>query len=315
MIVRHEVNALTGVRRWAERFDRAVGDVFAVRDEITQSIVRIVVAHLGHAEVERVAGKAPSSWTAYDLMLQGDQAQRRLEELWDPHYLREAGRLFAEAMKVDPEIARICARLGHVYVRAFADPASPDLGNAKELNHGYELARKAVGLDPNLPLARAQLAWAYFWMGDLDSSIREFEKAIELNPNFTDYRFSAVLVFHGDPARILDVLQAHVRLDPFHPAQLHAIHGHALFALERYAEALGPLRECIRRGPKNVLGQVWLAATLVQLGCREEAKAIATDVLNRLPRLTLQAWPMFSLYRNPRVASTVVKSLHAAGFP
>lgn len=309
------VDARSGIRQWAERFDRALGDVFAIQDEITQSIVRIVVAHVGNAEVERVSRKKLDSWTAYDLMMQGDQVQRVLEQSWNPKYLYEARRLFTEALKVDPQNARICAKLGHTYVRAYADPAAPDLGNRKDLDHGYELAVKAVSLDPNLPLARAQLGWAYFWMGQLDASIGEFEKAVALNPNFTDYRFSAILVFAGEPARALDVLQAHVRLDPFHPPQLHPIQGHALYILKRYPEALAALREGLRRGPHIVLGHIWLGAVLIKLGQHAEAKAAIATAVKQVPGLTIAGWPMFSRYRNAGDAAHMIDALRAAGFP
>jgi adenylate cyclase len=271
------VDAQSGIRQWGERFDRSLGDIFAIQDEITQSIVRIVVAHVGNAEVERVARKNADSWTAYDLMMQGDQVQRRLEQSWDPKYLYEARRLFAEALKIEPQNARICAKLGHTYVRAYADPAAPDLGSAKDLEKGYELALKAVSLDPNLPLARAQLGRAYFWMKQIDACIGEFEKAVSLNPNFTDYRFSATLVFAGEPARALEVLQAHVRVDPFHPPQLHPIQGHAFYMLRRYPEALAAIREGLRRAPHIVFGQIWLGAVLVKLGQHVEAKAAIPD--------------------------------------
>src|SRR6267378_4049647 len=151
------VDAQSGVRRWAERFDRALGDVFAVQDEITQSIVRIVVAHLGNAEGERVSRKAPSSWTAYDLLMQGDQALRAYEQSWAPNHLYEARRHFAEAHKIDPSNARICAMLGHTFVRAYADPKVQNLGDPDVLKQGYELVSEAVGLDSNLPSARAHL--------------------------------------------------------------------------------------------------------------------------------------------------------------
>ncbi len=68
------VDAASGLQRWAEQFDRGLGDIFSVQDEITRSIVAIVVAHLGNAEIERSMRKPPTSWSAYDLMLQGDQA-------------------------------------------------------------------------------------------------------------------------------------------------------------------------------------------------------------------------------------------------
>src|SRR5712691_7436857 len=177
------IDTQSGVRQWAERFDRALGDVFAVQDEIAQSIVRIVVAHLGNAEGERVSRKAPSSWTAYDLTMQGDQALRAYEQSWVSDHLYEARRLFAEAHKVDPGNARICAMLGHTYVRAYADPRVQDSGDPDILKHGYELVNQAVGLDPNLPLARAQLGWAFFWMHRPDSAVSEYEKAFAVNPN------------------------------------------------------------------------------------------------------------------------------------
>lgn len=309
------VDAQSGVGKWAERFDRALGDVFAIQDEITQSIVGIVVAHVGKAEVERVSGKTPHSWTAYDLMMQGDQAQRVLEQSWNPRHLYEARRLFAEARKIEPENARICARLGHTYVRAYADPASPDLGSAKDLDHGYELALRSVNLDPNLPLARAQLGWAYFWMNRPDAAVGEFDKAVALNPNFTDYRFPAILIFAGEPARALDVLHAQVRLDPFHPAQLHPIQGHALYMLKRYPEALAALREGLQRAPDIVFGHVWLGATLVRSGQLAEARAAIAAALRLAPAISVQRWPMFARYRNAEDAAHMIDALREAGFP
>ena len=114
------VDSQTRMQRWAERFDRSLGDVFAVQDEITQSIVRIVVAHLGSAESERVAGKPISSWTAYDLMMQGDQSQRELEQSWTPSLLYKTRSLYGEAFKVSPGNAQnLREARSHPYTGAF----------------------------------------------------------------------------------------------------------------------------------------------------------------------------------------------------
>ena len=101
------------MRQWAERVDGALGDVFASQDEIKQSIIRIVVAHVGTRGTPSL-----KSWTAHDLMMHGDQAQRMLELSWSPKHLYEARRLFAEVQKK----MHGCAKLGHTYVRAYADP-------------------------------------------------------------------------------------------------------------------------------------------------------------------------------------------------
>jgi len=309
------VDVSSGAQRWAERFDRALGDIFSIQDEITQSVVTIVVAHLGRAEGERVSGKPPSSWTAYDLLMQGDQALRTYEQSWTSDQLYKAREHFAEAHKVDPGNARICAMLGHTYVRAYADPRVQDLGDPAVLKQGHELVSQAVGLDPNLPLARAQLGWTLFWMHQPDSAVSEYEKAFAANPNFSDWRFPVVLVYAGAPEKALDVAHAHLRLDPYHPPHLHAFQGHALYMLKRYQKAVTPLRECIRRGPQVLLGHVWLAATLIRLGQRMEARAIIAEVLKRAPQMTmtLGRWRAPWLYRDPQDAEHMIEALQEAG--
>ena len=308
------VDAQSGVQRWGERFDRALGDVFSVQDEITQSIVAIVVAHLSNAEIERVSRKPVGSWTAYDLTLQGDRAQTLAEQYWDATYVYEARRLYSEALRIDPDNSKICAKLGHTYVRAYADPTSPDLGRQNDLEHGLNLARQAVGLDPNSPLARAQLGWAYAWMKQPDAAIAEFEKAMALNSNFIDYRFPLILTFAGEPERALRVGRDYVRLDPFYGSMLPVIRGIALYMLKRYPEALAALRECRGRSP-HVPGQAVLAATLYRLGEDNEAKAVVADLLKRLPHLTTARWPMSSVFRNPHNSEGIFTALRESGFP
>lgn len=308
------VDAQSGIQRWSERFDRALGDIFAVQDEITQSIVGIVVAYLSKAEIERVSRKPSGSWTAYDLTLQGDQALIRAEQFWDASHVYDARRLYSEALRIDPDNAMICAKLGHTYVRTFADPTSPDLGDRKDLDHGLSLARRAVGLGPNLPLARAQLGWAYAWMQQHEAAIAEFEMATALNPSFVDYRFSLILAFAGEHERALRVAHDYVRLDPFYGSMLPVIRGLALYMLERYPEALAALRECRGRAP-HVPGQAVLAATLVRLDEHDEAKMVVAELLGRLPQLTWKRWPMSSVFRTPDQSERLFGALSQAGFP
>jgi len=237
-----------------------------------------------------------------------------LEQTWNVAHLFEARRLFADAFKTDPSSARICARLALTYIRAYADPAVAHFGDVDDLKRGVELASKAISLDPNLPFARSQLGWAYFWMAQQDAAEEEFAKAIALNPNFSNFHYPAILVFGGKAAKALDVLNAHLRLDPFHPPQVHAVHGHALYMLRRHADAVAPLSECIRRGPHVILGQIWLAATLVRLNQPEAARALATEIRTRAPHFTVKRWPALSLYRDGNDADHMIDALRQAGF-
>lgn len=312
-IIVHLSDAESRLRRWSDRFDRALGDLFAVQDEIAQAVVRTVVAHVGAAESDRARRKPPTSWTAYDLLMQGDHAWRALEQTWEPRHLADAHRLYLEAYKADPDNSLICGRLSLSFMRIHADPSSTKVGDPESLKQGRELALRSVSLDPNQPFARARLGWALFWMTKIDEALGEFEKALALNANFADVHFPAVLNFAGEPERALNLLQMMQRLDPFHPSQVHAIQGHSLYLAGKYKEALVPLRECIRRGPKGVLGHVWLSAVLVRLGELTEARATVSEVMSRLPHLTLSRWRLFEFYRNPQTCREILGDLHAAG--
>ncbi len=68
------IDATTGHHLWAESYDRKLTDVFAVRDEVTQTIIATVMGDTGQltrAEIERVSGKDPENLRAYELVLKG----------------------------------------------------------------------------------------------------------------------------------------------------------------------------------------------------------------------------------------------------
>jgi len=66
----------TGSHIWAERYDRDLADVFAVQDEITESIVAAIEPQLYAAENFRARRKAPGSLDAWDLVM------RALSHYW-----------------------------------------------------------------------------------------------------------------------------------------------------------------------------------------------------------------------------------------
>jgi hypothetical protein len=63
------IEAASGTHVWAERYDRALDDIFAVQDEITLSVVGAIEPSLRRAEIERAKRKRPDSLDAYDLYL------------------------------------------------------------------------------------------------------------------------------------------------------------------------------------------------------------------------------------------------------
>src|ERR1700733_668298 len=63
------IEAETRKHIWAERYDRAIDDIFALQDEITISTVAAIEPSLRQAEIERAKRKRPEHLGAYDLVL------------------------------------------------------------------------------------------------------------------------------------------------------------------------------------------------------------------------------------------------------
>jgi hypothetical protein len=84
-----------------------------------------------------------------------------------------------------------------------------------------------------------------------DATLEQFAAASASNLNFSDYRFAVALISVGKPETAVEVLRAHMRLDPFYTPIASAWLGFAYYMLERYKEALPPLRQCISRSPNQ----------------------------------------------------------------
>lgn len=62
------VEAETGNHVWAERYDRDLGDIFAVQDEITDAVTIAIVPAIAQADQQRAMRKPPENldaWAAY----------------------------------------------------------------------------------------------------------------------------------------------------------------------------------------------------------------------------------------------------------
>jgi adenylate cyclase len=309
------IDATTGAHCWAERYDRELSDVFAVQDEVTRTIVAILAAHVNKAEAERTLLKPPASWEAYDYYLRGAEAfarQLMAETMVSPG---EARKLLEQSLTIDPGYARAYGVLSWTYVHTYLEPRDQDYLNPAGLDRAHDLASKAVTLDASLPHARAQLGWALVFKRRYDEAIGECERSIALNRNFTEHRYGLILVYAGQAAKGVDVLQANVRLDPFQLPSRLAYLGNALYMLKRYDEAVPPLRECASRMRYFRIGHLWLAAALAQLGRMEEARAAAAEVLRIEPGFTIQRWKCTAVYRNPDDAERLFDGIRQAGLP
>src|SRR6185295_8590690 len=274
------IDAVTGAHLWAGRYDREVHDGFAGQDEVARMIVTILAAHVNRAEIERTLLKPLVAWAPYECYLRGAQALVFHQNRRTKASLYEARHLLEQCLAIDPGYARAAAALSWTHLNAYLEPFDGDHLSPAALDRSLEWAETAVHLDARLPNARAQLGYVLLFKRQHDVAMAEFERANTLNPNFIDYRYARALLFAGEPARAIEVLQANTRLDPFPPLMYSTSWmGQANYMLEHYTDAVRLLHEFTSRRPNIQLPHLWLAAAHARLGQHKEAGEAAAEVL------------------------------------
>jgi adenylate cyclase len=278
------IDATTGAHRWADRYDRKLEDVFVLQDELARTIATILAAHVNKAEAEHTRGKLPASWQAHDYYMRASDVFASYWSSMSVEKVYETRRLLEHSLSCDPNYGRASALLSCTHLTAYLNALDHDFANPAACDRAYELARKAVQLDPNLPFTRAHLGIVLACRWEHDGAIAEFESAIALNPNFCHLYFALALIFAGEPERALEVVKKHMRLDPFYTPQAPCYMGMALYMLKRYSEAIPLLREGLMRAPSFVGSQVTLAAVYAQLGLVDKAHAQAAELRRIRPQ-------------------------------
>lgn len=286
------IDAQTGAHRWAENYDRQIDNVFEVQAEVARTVAGILAAHVTRGEAERTVKKPQGTWQAYDYYRRAEDAYAAFHRPMQVESIYEARRLIKECLAIDATFARAHVLQSMTQGSTWAIPLDDDYMNPAVLDAAHRWAERAVQLDANLPQAHYQLGLILSFKAQREAAVAECERAVALNPSYTDWRFAAVLVHAGQSERAVDVAKEHLRADPFTLPVARGWLGLACYMLRRYPEALAALREFVPQAPNFRPGRAWLAATYAQLGKHEEARAEAAEVLRIYP-----GWTSSSIFR------------------
>ena len=149
------VDASSAAHVWAERWDRAVADIFAVQTELSQELAGKIGGFAGTvlaADKAAAMRKRPGNLTAYDLYLRGIEAKNREDET----SVKEAIMLLKRSIEIDPHFARAWTMLGSAY--AISTQWTNDVEGTHRLYE--EAVTRAVELDPLDAEAHAALGFA-----------------------------------------------------------------------------------------------------------------------------------------------------------
>ena len=305
------VEAVTSRQVWAERYDRDIGNIFELQDDITSSVVGAIEPNLIRVEIDRSKRKRPDSLDAYDLYLQA------LPHVFSsaPADCERAITLLSRALQKEPDYAAAHAAAAWCIGHRFGNNATIAADKAAALAH----ARAAIlwAGDDAAVLALAGFIIALL-ESDYDSAFGAINRALTVS-NSSALAYGIAANVHGILGHIEEtesLAKKALRLSPFDPLSYLPHLGLAVahYKHNSYSESVAAIKRTVQVNPRFFVSYLIGAASLVHLGQLSEAKAMVQHSIELRPDYTT-ATLLAAGVGGLELANSLADALRQAGLP
>ena len=306
------IDAETSNHIWAERYDRALEDVFAVQDEITVAVTTAILPAVTDAEQRRALRKRPESLDAWEAYMRG---------LWHMGKFSStdsatAQKFFDRAIAMDATFASAHAAMAMAIVLGGGTYGTLQMAAVDRLARDY--ARRAIEIDPNDADGQAVVALHMFLAGSGEHVLEALSAAVAQHPNsaWANGVMGAIRVRLGDLSHGRTALHRAVSLNPHDPSTaLFRVQIAISYYEEReYARSVAVSKSIIERYPEYHLTYRWLAAALGKLGQVEEASAMLQKAIEIMPESFMRHVRSRPRWVRPKDHEHMLDGLRKAGW-
>ncbi len=283
------IDVKTRLQVWAERYERAEAERLSVQDEIVRSLARQL-----HVSVMADRGRD-------DAPAPRPSANATLGKAWAAENLfsfqrggREAGELFQEVLRADPNNVSALTGLG-----AFKFSSTNNALQAPEevpalLDEAEALLRRATSLNPNVSLPYYFLALVLTRRGQPEEALPLLEKVLEMNPSYAPAyaAIGNIQMNSGRRGEAIKNIEYALRLSPKdnYLGVWSQYLGRIYIELGDGAQAERWLTQAVNEMPNAPLNHIVLAAFLAERGDVEQARSHLATATSLAPKVTLDQW-------------------------
>ena len=298
---------------WAQKYDRDLGDIFDLQDEITDALVRNIAPELIAFERQKTRAKNPRDMAAYDLYL------RALSNMHvgTAAAIVEAEDMARQAIARDATFGPAHSLLGFIITYQYFRHSERRSRSRQE--EATREAKLAVELDD-----RDATAWAIWGMhscfkGNHEQAIEASERAVSLNPYAFQPRLSLgnAFFFDGQLEAAVSQYQEALRISGGEDdlIQITNMMAWSEYVMGNYDEACIWGRKAAALATDYFQVNVVLAATYAQLGEDERAREHMVIVYRHYPGLNAARYRRNIRWRDARMIDQIVEGLRKAGLP
>ena len=175
------IDAKDGTHVWAERYDRAIDDIFAIQDEITLVLATEMQVKLTDGEQTRLRYTTAHNIEAWTCWVQGLSYYRQPVNKDNTAAARQ---WWEKALALDPQSAALNAMLGFVHCVDVRFGWWDDRETAVGKTRAY--VERALEIDPNNADAYVTLGCLSMFHDRFDDAVAQARKAVDLAPGSAD---------------------------------------------------------------------------------------------------------------------------------
>lgn len=301
----------TGEQLWTGRYDRDIGDLFAMQDEITTNLSAAIATEIVRAEASAPA-RPTSDITAWDRFLKGlSHYYRQTKE-----DLGTAVDLFREAIVLDPKLSIAHAYLATIQIQSIQ--FGWVRGTREIWAEAMRLAETSVRLDPRSSFAFSILSWAHAMEGHDEAAMDAAKRAVALNPY--DMGARGVLgICHfviGEHRQAIELFSMAAQRDNSDPRyQWAALNAFSHYLVGQYDATLSWAREQLYVNPNHMQALAIRAAALALLGRTGEAVEATQALMGNYPTLNVDRHLRNFHWKRPEDIAHYREGLLKAGVP
>jgi adenylate cyclase len=303
------IDASTSNHIWADRYDGELADVFELQDEITRKVVGAIEPKLLEAEAMRSQARSPEDLGAWDLVMQANSVFWRMTTT----DVGTAIAILRKATEQYPDYAPAQSMLAFALLfRAIPSGAF----NSPDLEQALPFASRAAEIDDGDPWAHLALGYAAVLMRKTDTAVEEYQRSIDINPNFAAAHghLGLALAFDGQSDKAIAHLDQAVRMSPHDPQTFlfNVSLAIAHYLAGRYPEAIIFGRKAVQQRAGFSGGYRIFAASLAEAGQIDEARAAIEQLKKLQPDISI-AWIEANVPYKPDTMAKLIAGLRKAG--
>lgn len=302
------IDVETSHRVWSETHSREFEDAFDLQDDITAFVASTMGDAVGEERAKASAHKPLSDLSLDEAMLRGVQ----FLHLGGKDQVAQALAIFekARASDTDSLMPTLCLGWCHILHVNFGWP----LPRPDAFDHSDQLAQDLVRRYPRSAHAHRLRSFVARTGGDHAQALTHARRAYELNPWHADMMITlgSTLIMHGDTEEAIYHLERAFATNPYLPDPFKMYLSMGYFLAGRPEAGV----EVLHASPQGVPPlKVARIVNLVDLDRLEEARKLAADLLQRVPKFSAEKFPARWGLQKKEDRDTVSSALRKAGLP